>query len=182
MHSATLMHCSCTLAGRVIAGAFPASQNDDETELILTRLLELGVTTFVCLQVQTLAGWKLWQQPYLLFLPATFKQETSIVNHDTVWHVRAQAEVNVHIPEHAWRAGLGLRPYVRDAQRILTAAASGGPTAPTLSQRSIDFVHLPILDGSVTDDSAMSRLADNCCERVLRGEQLYIHCWCVAHA
>ena len=34
-----------------------------------------------------------------------------------------------------------------------------------------------IIDGNVTTDSAMSRLADDCCERVLRGERLYVHCW-----
>lgn len=34
-----------------------------------------------------------------------------------------------------------------------------------------------IIDGNVTTDSAMSRLADDCMERVLRGERLYVHCW-----
>ncbi len=34
-----------------------------------------------------------------------------------------------------------------------------------------------IIDGNVTTDLAMSRLADDCCERVLKGERLYVHCW-----
>ena len=33
-----------------------------------------------------------------------------------------QAEVSLHTPESAWRAGQGLRPYIRDAQRILVRA------------------------------------------------------------
>jgi hypothetical protein len=28
----------------------------------------------------------------------------------------------------------------------------------------------------------MSRLADDCCERVLKGETMYIHCWSVMRA
>jgi hypothetical protein len=87
-----------------------------------------------------------------------------------------QAEVNIHIPDHAWRAGMGLRPYIKDAQRLLSRAHEANSSR--IKQRKIDFLHLPIIDGSVTTDMAMSRLADDCCERVLRGEKMYIHCWC----
>lgn len=86
-----------------------------------------------------------------------------------------QAEVKIHIPDHSWRSGMGLRPYIRDAQKILSKAHQCGSTS--IKQRKIDFLHLPIIDGSVTTDNAMSRLAEDCCERVLRGEKLYIHCW-----
>lgn len=65
-----------------LAGAYPASLDDYETERILTTLLELGVNTFVCLQ----------------------------------------AEFALHTPESSWRAGQGLRPYIKDAQRILIRA------------------------------------------------------------
>ncbi|WIA42418.1 hypothetical protein OEZ86_008416 [Tetradesmus obliquus] len=123
------------IPGQLIAGAYPASMDDNDTERILTLLLELGINTFVCLQ----------------------------------------AEVNIHIPDHAWRAGMGLRPYIKDAQRILSRAHEANSSR--IKQRKIDFLHLPIIDGSVTTDMAMSRLADDCCERVLRGEKMYIHCW-----
>lgn len=119
----------------VLAGAYPASLDDVETERILTTLLEMGINTFVCLQ----------------------------------------AEVNINTPESAWRKGHGLRPYIKDAQRILSRAHEQGN--PRIAQSKIDFLHLPIIDGSVTTDSAMSRLADDCCDRVLKGERLYIHCW-----
>jgi hypothetical protein len=123
------------LPGRVIAGAYPASLDDAETERILTTLLELGINTFVCLQ----------------------------------------AEVNINTPEHAWRAQHGLRPYIKDAQKILSKAHETGN--PKITQQKIDFLHLPIIDGNVTTDSAMNRLVEDCMERVLKGEKLYIHCW-----
>ena len=49
------------------------------------------------------------------------------------------------------------------------------PNSPPISQDKLDFLHLPILDGNVTSDAAMSRLADDCCARILRGERMYVH-------
>ena len=37
---------------QVIAGAFPATLNDDETRSILATLLSLGTASFVCLQAE----------------------------------------------------------------------------------------------------------------------------------
>lgn len=123
------------IPGRVIAGAYPASLDDAETNRILTTLLELGINTFVCLQ----------------------------------------AEVNINIPDMAWRSGQGLRPYIRDTQKILSKARD--TCNPRITQSKVDFLHLPIIDGNITTDSALSKLATDCCDRVLRGERLYIHCW-----
>lgn len=55
------------------------------------------------------------------------------------------------------------------------------PLSPVLAQDKLDFLHLPIIDGSVTSDVALSRLADDCCTRILRGERLYVHWWVLAH-
>lgn len=33
-----------------------------------------------------------------------------------------QAEFSLHTPEAGWRAGQGLRPYIKDAQRLLIHA------------------------------------------------------------
>lgn len=123
------------IPGQVIAGAYPASLDDAETNRILTTLLESGINTFVCLQ----------------------------------------AEVNINIPDLAWKSGHGLRPYIRDAQKILSKARH--TCSPRITQQKIDFLHLPIIDGNVTTDSALNKLAIDCCDRVLRGEKLYIHCW-----
>lgn len=46
-----------------------------------------------------------------------------------------------------------------------------------IHQEKLDLLHLPIVDGSISSDQAMSDLADDCCQRVLNGERLYIHCW-----
>eukprot|EP00955_Chlamydomonas_euryale_P106404 365702-Chlamydomonas_euryale.AAC.34 len=73
----SMLRCVQCIPGRVIAGAYPASLDDVETERILTTLLELGVNTFVCLQ----------------------------------------AEVNINCPEHVWRSGQGLRPYIKVRRR-----------------------------------------------------------------
>ncbi|PRW34077.1 MAP kinase phosphatase 6 [Chlorella sorokiniana] len=127
------------IKGRLLAGAYPASLDDNETDRILSTLLTLGVNTFVCLQ----------------------------------------AEFSLHTPESAWRAGQGLRPYIKDAQRILIRARETGSQRIKQARRTdkLDFLHLPVLDGNVTSDAAMSRLADDCCARILRGERMYIHCW-----
>lgn len=123
------------IKGRVLAGAFPAAISDAETDAILTRLLELGVNTFVCLQ----------------------------------------AEFSLAAPESAWRGGQALRPYVKDAQRLLARARQAGNHR--ITQTRLDLLHLPIVDGSITSDHALSCLADDCCQRILSGERLYIHCW-----
>ncbi|EFN57179.1 hypothetical protein CHLNCDRAFT_143577 [Chlorella variabilis] len=123
------------IKGRLLAGAYPASLDDAETQRILTTLLELGVNTFVCLQ----------------------------------------AEFSLHTPDAAWRSGQGLRPYIKDAQQILIRARE--TRSQRIMQDKLDFLHLPIIDGNVTSDVALSRLADDCCIRILRGERMYIHCW-----
>ncbi len=67
------------------------------------------------------------------------------------------------------------RPYIKDAQKILTRAREYGN--PRIAQSKLNFLHLAIIDGSITTDSAISRLAEDCCDRVRSGEKLYIHCW-----
>lgn len=123
------------IKGRLLAGAYPASSDDSETDAILTKLLELGVDTFVCLQ----------------------------------------AEFSMATPEAAWRSGQALRPYVKDAQRLLIKARNSN--SARITQTRLDLLHLPIIDGNVTSDHALSRLADDCCQRILNGERLYVHCW-----
>ncbi|KAG7674596.1 hypothetical protein NADE_008358 [Nannochloris sp. 'desiccata'] len=123
------------IKGRLIAGAFPSSTDDTETDLILTKLLELGIDTFVCLQ----------------------------------------AEFSMATPEAVWRSGQALRPYVKDAQRLLIHARA--TNSSRITQTRLDLLHLPIIDGAVTSDLALSKLADDCCRRILNGERMYVHCW-----
>lgn len=44
--------CNWVIRGHVLAGAYPASTDDRETDKILTILLEHGVEVFVCLQAE----------------------------------------------------------------------------------------------------------------------------------
>lgn len=72
-------------------------------------------------------------------------------------HPKFQAEVDINVPEHLWRAGQGLRPYVRDAQRLLSRA--GATRNARITQHKLDFLHLAIVDGSVAPDTALVALA-----------------------
>lgn len=221
------------------AGAYPASLDDAETERILTTLLELGVNTFVCLQVgaegECLPSWiaysalpckhaswvhavkKQAQEPLLQYLRNACACSVGGCSLPSATHqlpVLWQAEFSLHTPQAAWRAGQGLRPYIKDAQKLLIRARETGsrrilqaraigclslqggrslqgaaclqgmlqrqhlgrlPLICHWVQDELDFLHLPIIDGSVTSDVALSRLADDCCTRILRGERLYVH-------
>lgn len=95
-----------------------------------------------------------------------------------------QAEFNLGVSEMSWKLGKTLRPYIKDAQRLLMeakAARKNGATTSSdlldIEQTKLDLLHLPIVDGGVTSDRALSNLADDCCQRILNGERLYIHCW-----
>jgi hypothetical protein len=53
-------HCYCgptpesnwVIPGKLLVGAYPASQDDAETFELLTSILRLGVTQFICLQLE----------------------------------------------------------------------------------------------------------------------------------
>lgn len=131
------------IQGRVLAGAYPAVIDDDDTHRLLRSILKTGVNTFVCLQ----------------------------------------AEFNPVVSDIAWKSGKALRPYIKDAQKIIMNAkkarqsSQGNEDLLNIYQSKLDLLHLPIVDGSISSDQAMSDLADDCCQRVLNGERLYIHCW-----
>ena len=107
--------------------------------------------------------------PWFVLLAATLT--TLVVLRDNLWLL----QVSLNVSEAKWRSGNALRPYIHDAQRILSWAHQSGNAK--ITQPKIDFLHLPIVDGSVTSDDAIMRLRDDCCNRLLRGEKMYIHCW-----
>lgn len=96
-----------------------------------------------------------------------------------------QAEFNPMVSEMSWKTGKTLRPYIKDAQKMIMAAKQARETGDTagkedllnIYQNKLDLLHLPIVDGSIANDKAISDLADDCCQRILNGERLYIHCW-----
>ncbi|KAG1665777.1 hypothetical protein FOA52_002872 [Chlamydomonas sp. UWO 241] len=86
-----------------------------------------------------------------------------------------QAEASVNTQEELWRSGMGLRPYIKDAQRLLSEQHAA--RNPRMRQTKLDYLHLAILDGCVATDAAISSLADDCIKRVRAGQVLYVHCW-----
>jgi hypothetical protein len=82
-----------------------------------------------------------------------------------------QSEVRPDVPDSVWRAGRAPRPYTRDIRRLMTSHRDALPNA------NIDFLHLPIVDGSVTADDLVDRFCDELVGKVLSGRRLYVHCW-----
>lgn len=74
-----------------------------------------------------------------------------------------QAEVDPEITEEQWRAGDGLRPYMRDAEK--------------LTKKRLKWFHAPIIDGSVGPDKKMLALIIELIEELKTGRILYVHCW-----
>ena len=125
-------YCNWVIKDQLMAGGYPASVDDDETdELLLTLIRDYGFDTFVCLQ----------------------------------------EEVNAHAPERAWRGGRAPRPYMHDIRRIMSQHKRDIPFP------KVDFLHLPIVDGSVTADALVDALCDDLIARIRAGRRLYVHCW-----
>eukprot|EP00931_Biecheleriopsis_adriatica_P055901 TRINITY_DN33137_c0_g1_i1.p1 TRINITY_DN33137_c0_g1~~TRINITY_DN33137_c0_g1_i1.p1 ORF type:complete len:341 (-),score=72.98 TRINITY_DN33137_c0_g1_i1:311-1291(-) len=74
-----------------------------------------------------------------------------------------QDELDASIPEDAWRAGMGLRPYYFDAER--------------LSKKQLQWVQLPIPDGFVAPDDVTAELVVLIAELLLSGRIVYLHCY-----
>lgn len=66
---------------------------------------------------------------------------------------------------------------MKDAQKLLGKSRIENNNRISITQTRLDLLHLPIVDGSITSDTALSRLADDCCQRILDGQKLYVHCW-----
>lgn len=90
------------------------------------------------------------------------KNLKTILNKKVDTFVCMQLELDDEIPEEAWRAGDGLRPYFIDARR--------------LSKKPLIWRHLPILDGDCAEDDAMEALVCDLLDDVKAGRVLYIHC------
>ena len=78
-----------------------------------------------------------------------------------------------------------LRPYYNDVVKIIShidemrslnpASCSQYDNVTTLP--SLDFVHVPIVDCSVTDDKTIIKLCKDLVRRIAAGEIVYLHCW-----
>ena len=129
------------IPGMLMAGAYPAANDDALHYDILSSILSLGLSTFVCLQ--------------------------------------AEYEHNPNIPPSMWESGYKIRPYIFDAHKMLKQASSdttrnyGNMPSP----KQLDFIHVPIVDCSTTNDDTIFNLALEIVRRLRSGENIYCHCW-----
>ena len=132
------------LPGKLLVGAYPGVEDDDENMTLLWSILSCGVTTFCCLQVE-------YPGP--------------------------------EVTEEMWRSGQAIRPYYNDAVNVIEHVDSMRKINPqsqhekvTTSDR-LGFVHVPIVDCSVTDDTTIVNLCRDLVRRLAEGEIVYLHCW-----
>lgn len=83
------------------------------------------------------------------------------------------------VPEDMWRSGLALRPYYEDVKKIVENKS----IIPEFNGHSIvdlphlSFVHCPIVDCDITDDSTVLNLCKQLVVDISKGEVIYLHCW-----
>ncbi|CAM9989589.1 unnamed protein product [Choristocarpus tenellus] len=86
------------------------------------------------------------------------------------------------VTEKMWRSGDALRPYYQDVLQLLRKLQElrkcDPMVYPTITEPDkTDFVHFPIVDCNVADDTKVLLLAANLADRVAKGEVMYLHCW-----
>ena len=70
------------------------------------------------------------------------------------------------------------RPYIYDAVRLLDVPGvfPEGVEPPA----GLNFVHFPIVDCDTVSDDKVLQLCNDLVKRLVKGENMYIHCWYVA--
>ena len=128
------------IPGKLLVGAYPASQSDDETFDLITSILKFGVSKFVCLQ-----------EEYREY----------------------------GVTEAMWRSGNALRPYFEDVKNIVREKHEYEELNdyPIIDTENLSFIHFPIRDCGITDDSRVLELAKTLVQALKDGEIIYLHCW-----
>ncbi|GMH70360.1 hypothetical protein TrRE_jg3363, partial [Triparma retinervis] len=122
---------------KLLVGAYPGVAEDDENMNLLWSILTQRITTFCCLQVEY---------------------------------------PDASVTEEMWRSGKAIRPYYKDACEIVShvdqmrSLAQPDQTASqyanVTTSEELDFVHVPIVDCSVTDDNTIIKLCQNLVARL----------------
>ncbi|CBJ33615.1 conserved unknown protein [Ectocarpus siliculosus] len=86
------------------------------------------------------------------------------------------------VTEEMWRSGDALRPYFQDVVQLLAKLGelrrADPRSVPAIcAPEETDFVHFPIVDCNVADDTKVLQLAAQLAGRLARGEVMYLHCW-----
>jgi len=100
---------------------------------------------------------------------------THILNSGVTTFVCLQKEFDPDISEEAWRKNYGLRPYLKDVEKMIQSKERYPKLATTIEKAT--FVHEKIRDCDITDDDTTLRLAKKLVKAIYEGEVIYLHCW-----
>jgi len=154
------------LPGSVMVGRYPYCEKSRCTskakgELQLTKIIETGISTFVCLQAE---------------IPA--QSQLSLAGKDGFLPYRSTAELikSSQSPPPGMETMMGLRnptlnKFLPDKKRAPPSYQSQAPSY------TLDFMHFPIVDLSVPSAAELATLVQDLADRVIKGEKIYIHCW-----
>ncbi len=231
------------IPGRILVGAYPSSLDDVLNAEILKSILQLGITTFVCLQQGEDRALRVAVSSSVAATALARLLSTchACSNHHLVMLISLCAEYEHHgVTEYMWRNGIKLRcvlcagavtsrccaqyhrlcrlrrllalfvyifelrphwlhtyrsltslvcrrhvgarcvsrlcvcrPYIYDAVQLLDSIEFPSSNKPD----GLEFVHFPIVDCAVVSDTRVLRLCKDLVKRLLKGENMYIHCW-----
>ena len=98
-----------------------------------------------------------------------------ILNCNVTTFVCLQKEYDPNIPDFRWRCKLGLRPYFKDVENLIKIKSEYKELKTDIT--SVSFIHKPIADCCIIDDTETINLARKLVQLICNGEVLYIHCW-----
>jgi len=100
---------------------------------------------------------------------------TTILNCGVSTFVSLQKEYNNNNPEENWRNNRGLRPYFKDAEKMIREKELYANLHTSVEKLS--FVHEPIRDCDIIEDNKTINIAKRLVKAIYDGEVVYLHCW-----
>ena len=100
---------------------------------------------------------------------------TKILNCGVSTFVSLQKEYDNNNPEEKWKNDIGLRPYFKDAEKMIKEKQLY-PNLNT-SVEKLTLFHEPIKDCDTIDDTTTVTLAKKLVKAIYDGEVIYLHCW-----
>jgi protein-tyrosine phosphatase len=100
---------------------------------------------------------------------------TTILNCGVSTFVSLQKEYNNENPVENWKNNIGLRPYFKDAEKMIQEKELY-PNLHT-SVEELSFIHEPIRDCDIIEDKKTINIAKRLVKAIYDGEVVYLHCW-----
>jgi hypothetical protein len=93
-----------------------------------------------------------------------------------------QTEYNPDATEESVQSEKDIRPYMNDLTRMFAGnavvpAVAEAMTHLQITLEDLEFIHVPIKDCGVTNDSIVQSLVEKLYEKIVQGKILYVHCW-----